>query len=355
MRILHVMASRTNGGAETYCADMLLSLKTAGIDQVAVIPRASIHYDRLAAAGVQLAPEALDSRFGPMRRRQLAALIAACKPDLVHCWMRRAASLLPALPPPAIGWFGGYYDPAHFRRCSHFVGVTPDIVEHIVARGIPRAKAHHVPTFPLLEPGPPVDRASLATAADASVLLTLSRLHEKKGLDVLLDAVAKLPRCIAWIAGDGPLEGDLKARAAELGVADRVRFLGWRGDRGALLAAADVCVLPSRWEPFGTVMLEAWAAGIPLVAAASQGPAALIVDGGNGLLVPVDDAPALASAIDRVLADSALQARLVERGRADYHKGFTREAVTQRMIALYTEIAAERSAASGATQTEERA
>src|SRR5204863_198777 len=77
------------------------------------------------------------------------------------------------------------------------------------------------------------------------------------------------------------------------------------------------------------------------IAAASQGPAALISDGVNGLLVPVDDAPALAAAIGRLIADPALKARLIERGRADYQRGFTREAVTRRMIALYTEIIAE--------------
>ena len=137
-------------------------------------------------------------------------------------------------------------------------------------------------------------------------------------------------------------------------MADRVRFLGWRTDRGALLAAADVCVLPSRWEPFGTVMLEAWAAGTPLVAAASQGPAALISDGVNGLLVPVDDAPALAAAMGRLIADPALKARLIERGRADYLGGYTREAVTRRMIALYTEIIAEHVGA-GAAAAGERA
>ena len=129
-----------------------------------------------------------------------------------------------------------------------------------------------MPTFPTVDAAPAVDRASLATPADAVVLLTLSRLHEKKGLDILLQGLVDLPRCVAWLAGDGPLEGELKAMAARLGVADRVRFLGWRTDRGALLRAADICVLPSRWEPFGTVMLEAWAAGTPLVAAASQGP-----------------------------------------------------------------------------------
>ena len=146
------------------------------------------------------------------------------------------------------------------------------------------------------------------------MLLALSRLHEKKGLDVLLRALAELPGCVAWIAGDGPLEADLKALAARLGVADRVRFLGWRSDRGALLKAADICVLPSRWEPFGTVMLEAWAAGTPLVAAASQGPSALIEDGGNGLLVPVDDAPALAAAIRRLDGRAGAQGPLDRTG-----------------------------------------
>ena len=354
MRILHVMASRANGGAETYSTDMMASLQSCGVEQVAVIPRASIHHDRLAAAGVPLDAGVLDSRLGPLRRRKLARLVDAFKPDLVHCWMRRAASLVPRLPIPVIGWFGGYYEPAHFRRCTHFVGVTPSIVEHMVGHGVPAGVAHYVATFPTIEAGPRVDRSDLSTPADATVLLTLSRLHQKKGLDVLLAALADLPGCIAWIAGDGPLEADLKALAARLGVAERVRFLGWRTDRGALLAAADVCVLPSRWEPFGTVMLEAWAAGTPLVAAASQGPAALVEDGANGLLVPIDDAAALALAIRRLNSDAALEARLIERGRADYQNGFTREAVTRRMIALYTEIVGGHSA-TGAAAIGERA
>jgi glycosyltransferase involved in cell wall biosynthesis len=347
MRILQVMASRANGGAETYSTDMMASLHRAGVEQVAVIPRASMHHDRLAAAGVRLGGDVLDARLGLLRRRRLAALIDTFKPDLVHCWMRRAASLVPKLDVLVIGWFGGFYEPANFPRCSHFVGVTPGIVEHMIARGVPKARAHYVPTFPSIEAGEPVDRVALATPASATALLTLSRLHEKKGLDVLLRALAELPDCVAWIAGDGPLEADLRALAAKLGVAGRVRFLGWRSDRGALLAAADICVLPSRWEPFGTVMLEAWAAGTPLVAAASQGPSSLIEDGGNGLLVAVDDAAALAAAVRRLMADAALKAHLIDRGRADYQQGFTREAVTERMIALYRQLIAEGRAGTG--------
>jgi glycosyltransferase involved in cell wall biosynthesis len=338
MRILHVMASRANGGAETYSADMIESLHAAGLAQLAVVPRAFLHHGRLAAAGVALADGVLEVPLSTWRRRKLAQAIDGFRPDLVHCWMRRAAGLVPALAVPVIGWFGGYYDPARFQRCSHFVAVTPNIVDHLLARDIPRARAHYVPTFPTLEASPPVDRACLATPAGATVLLALSRLHEKKGLDVLLRALGELPQCVAWLAGDGPLAAHLHALAAALGVADRVRWLGWRTDRGALLRAADVCVLPSRWEPFGTVMLEAWAAATPLVAAASQGPSALIRDGDNGLLTPVDDAGALAAAIRRLIGDPALKARLIRHGLADYQKGYTRQAVTRRMIALYEAI-----------------
>jgi glycosyltransferase involved in cell wall biosynthesis len=346
MRILHVMASRANGGAETYSTDMMVSQHAAGLEVLAVVPRASLHHARLAAAGVPLGDGVLEVPLGVWRRRRLAQAIEAFKPDLVHCWMRRAASLMPALDVPVIGWFGGYYDPAKFPRCSHFVGVTPDIVSHMVARGVPPDAAHYVPTFPTVEASKPVERFTLDTPDNALVLLALSRLHQKKGLDILLAALAELPpRCVAWIAGEGPIEGELKALAVALGVDSRVRFLGWRTDRGALLRAATVCVLPSRWEPFGTVMLEAWAAGTPLVAAASQGPAALIRDGANGLLVPVDDAVALAAAIRRLLGDAKLRARLIEQGRADYEEGFTRAAVTQRMITLYQTLIAERSRA----------
>src|SRR5438132_10328719 len=161
MRILHVMASRANGGAETYSADMMASLHAAGVEQLAVVPRASTHHDRLAAAGVRLAADVLDARLGLLRRRKLAGLIEAFRPDLVHCWMRRAASLVPALDVPVIGWFGGYYEPARFTACSHFVGVTPDIVRHMVAKGVDARRAFFVPTFASVDTAPAVDRAAL--------------------------------------------------------------------------------------------------------------------------------------------------------------------------------------------------
>lgn len=339
MRILHVMASRVNGGAETYSADMMESLHGFGVKQMLIVPRQSIHHDRLAAAGACVDNTVLSMPLNLARRYRLARLINNFQPDLVHCWMRRAASIVPRRTAvPVVGWFGGYYDPRHFEVCDHLVGVTKGIVQHMLDRGVSIDRAHFVPTFPTIEDAEPATRRQFDTPEDAIVLLALSRLHVKKGLDILLRALKELPACIVWLAGDGPLEGELKALAHHLGVAERVRFLGWRTDRGALLRAADICVLPSRYEPFGTVMLEAWAAKTPLVAAASQGPAALIESGKNGMLVPIDDVPALAGAISRVINGRELWDRLIANGFAEYRNHYTRESVTERMLSLYGQI-----------------
>ncbi|MEQ1650801.1 MAG: glycosyltransferase [Hyphomicrobiaceae bacterium] len=335
MRILQIMAGATNGGAETYSTDVMASLHAEGIEQVLVVPRQSIHHERLSALGTKMAPEVLDAPLMFLQKMRLKKLIASYKPDLVHCWMRRAATLTPMLDVPVIGWFGGYYEPKHFVSASYFVGVTKDIVAHQVTHGVAPDRAFYVPTFPTIESALPVERAALDTRPDQRAVLALSRLHEKKGLDVLLKAAVSLPDVVLWIAGDGPLEADLKALAVSLGVADRVRWLGWRTDRGALLAGCDICVMPSRWEPFGTVMLEAWAAERPLVVAAAQGPKATIRDGENGLMVPIDDVAALAQALRRAIDDKPLAQRMVANGLAEYRSTFTREAVTAQMLALY--------------------
>ena len=339
MKILQIMAGRRHGGAETYSADVILALHHAGVDQCVVMHGKAPRFVELAAAGLRMAPEPLAVPFLPWQRLRLAKLVARENPDVIQCWMRRAASLVPDTPKPVIGWFGGYYDPAKFGRCTHFAGVTKDIVAHMVKSGVAPGRATFIPTFPDIADAPAVSRISLNTPPDAKILLTLSRLHEKKGLDTLLQALAGLPDCVLWMAGDGPLQKALEALAAKLGVAARVKFLGWRTDRAALLRAADICVLPSRYEPFGTVILEAWAARTPLVACASAGPAAHVEDGVTGLLSPVDDAAALRANLRRVLDDKPLAEQLIAQGHAAYLKTYTREAVTRQWLAYYRRIA----------------
>src|SRR5690606_5635254 len=105
----------------------------------------------------------------------------------------------------------------------------------------------------------------------------------------------------------GPEEQKLKAAAHELGVADRVRFLGWRDDAPSLYRSADVVVFPSRFEPLGNVVIQAWAHGVPIVAARAAGPGALIRDGGDGFLIEIDDSEALAAKTQQLLVDASLR------------------------------------------------
>jgi glycosyltransferase involved in cell wall biosynthesis len=338
MRILQVMTSKANGGAETYACDVMTKLHEAGVDQCVVMPEEAQRFSQLKALGIRMAASPLRVPFPPAQRFLFRGLIAREKPAIVQTWMRRAASLVSKGSQPIIGWFGGYYEPRHFQSCERLVGVTRDIANHMVKHGVPEDRAHYIPTFPVIDPLPPLDRAELTTPGDAKILLTLSRLHEKKGLDIFLHALKELPGCVAWLAGDGPLRARLEKLASDLGVGERVRFLGWRTDRSALLRAADVCVLPSRYEPFGTVILEAWAANTPLVACASAGPAAHVTDGVTGLLTPIDDVVTLRSAIGRVLSDAALRHDLIANGYNAYQKEFTAEAVTAQWIRLYKSV-----------------
>ncbi len=349
MKILHIMASKALGGAETYATDVMLSLQREGIEQCVVMHEDAPRFRELEQARIRLKPQVLSPAFLPLQKFRIARLIAREKPDIVQTWMRRAASFIPARcetisqapkkgAPHIVGWFGGYYDVEKFGACHHLVGVTRDITAHMVKCGVPQSHAHFIPTFPDIAALPPIDRSTLATPREAKVLLALSRLHPKKGLDILLQSLQQLPDCILWLAGEGPLRRELETLAKNLGVIDRVRFLGWRTDRAALLRSADICVLPSRYEPFGTVILEAWAAGTPLVACASAGPAAHVTHNVTGLLTPIDDVKALTTALRRVLDDETLRRAIVAQGYAAYIKDYTRESVTRQWIQFYKSL-----------------
>ncbi len=347
MKVMHVIAGAESGGAETFFADAVAALDRAGLDQAVVTRPIDSRLARLRATRAVVETAPFGSFWRLPTRRALGAAFARHRPAIVQYWMGRAASYALARPEAVhVGWFGGYYDLKRYRGCDWFIGVTRGIVEHIVNHGAPAQRARLVHTYADLDEAPPAARGSLSTPDDAPLLLALARLHEKKGLDTLLRALALMPDAFLWIAGDGPLREKLEQLAEELGVASRVRFLGWRTDRAALLRAADLCVLPSRYEPFGTVMVEAWATSIPLVAAASAGPRAYVRDGENGLLVPIDDAKALATAIARCIADADLRRRLVAGGSATYAAEFTEASFVAAITALYREMLAQaRSAA----------
>ena len=342
------MAGAAHGGAETAFIDMCIALAEAG-EQVEVVTRPNaMRNARLEKAEIPVH----ELRFGGVidvyTTHRLRRIIADFKPHIVQTWMSRAAQKAPAWKPGdktdryfLVSRLGGYYKVAHFRGTDYFTTITPDIRRHLIDGGIHPDRVRHINNFAETEKaGRAVSRASLNTPEGAPLLLALGRLHEAKAFDTLLDALAQVPEAYLWIAGEGPDREKLETHAATLGVANRVRFLGWREDRAALLQAADMFVFPSRYEPFGTVFVQAWAQRVPLITTASDGPKQYVTDGVDGLIVPVDDAGALAGAVKKVIADPALAQRLAASGYQHYIDAFTKERTVAAYLSFYHEILA---------------
>ncbi len=329
MRLLQAMGGARHGGAEGFFLRLALALQRAGQDQLVLLRHAE-HAATLREGGVAARELPFGGFFDRATRGGFRRAIAEYRPDIVLTWMSRASQLCPEGDFVHVARLGGYYDLKSYRRCDHLIGNTHDLVASFIAQGWPASRAHYLPNFVDAAPAPAAPRHAMATPDGVPLALALGRLHENKAFDVLLAALAQVPALHLWLAGEGELRATLERQAAALGIAGRVRFLGWRDDVPALLAAADFLVCPSRHEPLGNVVIEAWAASRAVVAASAAGPRQLIADGESGLLAPVEDVASLAAAMARLSADPALRARLAANGRAAYEAQFTATAVVRR-------------------------
>jgi glycosyltransferase involved in cell wall biosynthesis len=315
MKLLHLMGSAIDGGAETYFLALAAAFQRAGIDQaVALRPHAA----REAALRAMDIPFTVlpFARFDFTTKGRVARYATDQGATVLLAWMSRAAQHMPAGPWRRIGRHGGYYNLRFYKGCDLLVGNTEDITRSIVARGWPAGRVRTIRNFAATDALPALPRTSFDTPPGVKLALSMGRLHPDKAHDVTLRALAQIPGLHLWLAGSGPEEGALKQLARQLGVADRVRFLGWREDAGALYRAADLCLFPSRVEPLGNVIIQCWAYGLPVVTAASIGPAALVRNEVDGLIVAVEDAEAVAAAARRILDEPGLADRLRAEGLA---------------------------------------
>lgn len=270
--------------------------------------------------------------------RRLRALLARSRPDVVHAHGLRAGTLAAAAlglrrgrprlvvtvhnAPPGGGPAGAVYRLLAWivaRRADAVLCASRDLearMRGLGARGVARAVVAAPPAPGVSAETPAAIRAGLGAGdgpARVPVILAVARLARQKGLGTLIDAAAlwrdRDPVPLLVVAGSGPLRDDLARQAAASGAP--VRFLGQRGDVPALLAAADVVVLPSAWEGQPLVVQEALRAGRPLVASRAGGIPDL-TGRDAAVLVPPGDAAALAGAVLSVLDDPGLAWRLGE-------------------------------------------
>ena len=202
---------------------------------------------------------------------------------------------------------------AELRHAAHVFTPSAYLGELAVEWGVDADRVSVLPN-----PAPAVDglglrdRLRAELGVDGPTLAFAGRLTAQKSLGIVLEALVTNPDAALVVAGEGDERAALERRADELGVAERARFVGPlpRERVLGLSRAADAVVLSSSWENFPHGVVEALAVGTPVVATAAGGVAEVVVDGVNGLLVPVGDASAFAAAVQRILGDDELRTRL---------------------------------------------
>ena len=331
MRVAQIMAGAPAGGAELFFERLSAALARAGDTVLPVIRRDPARARRLAAAGLDPIELGFGGPFDLFTGPRLARLLDRFAPRVAVAWMSRAARFARQGPWVLVGRLGGFYKLRNFRRCEHLVGNTRGIVDWIRLGGWPPQRVHYLPNFvPDMAGAAPAPRAALGVPDGAKLVLALGRLHPHKGFDVLIRALSRLPDTHAVIAGDGPERAALLALAQDQGVGARVHLPGWREDTAGLLAACDVLACPSRHEPLGNVVIEGWSARVPVVAAAAGGPRELIAPERDGVLVPCDNAEALAAALEAVLGDPVSGRALAAAGRSRFETEFAEAPVLAR-------------------------
>ncbi|MDQ3957351.1 MAG: glycosyltransferase family 4 protein [Actinomycetota bacterium] len=229
------------------------------------------------------------------------------------------------------------------RLTDHTFAVSDDIARHLRRLSAGRDKVEvlylGIGDPPAVSRAPSEVRRELGVAENDGLIVTASRLAPQKALHVMLDALARLERVVLAVLGTGPLESELRTRAAAAGVGDRVRWLGFRADAVDYVAAADAFCLSSVWEGVPLAAQEAILLGVPVVATAVGGMPELVEDGVTGRLVPPGDAAALAGAMERVLADRGVAQEYAAAARAHLEARFSTARMLDRLASAYRDCA----------------
>lgn len=347
MKLLQVLAGAPHGGAETAFVDMCIAYHEAGEDVQVVTRENPVRVPRLEQAGIKVHTLPFGGRIDLFTGYRLRQIIQEFEPDIVQTWMSRAAQhvtkwsdQMKCPPYKVVSRLGGYYKIKYFKNTDYFATITPDIGRYLIEEcAVAPERVRHINNFAETETDfTPLKRSDYGVPDNAPLCLALGRLHHSKAFDVLINAFSDLPNAYLWIAGEGPDRDELESLISDLGLGDRVRLLGWRNDRAALFDAANICIFPSRYEPFGTVFVQSWAQNTPLITTDSHGPRQFVRHEQDGLVVSIDDVQGLVEAVQRLVSDPSLQDKFVKNGAERYLQEFTKEKCVENYLKYFKDI-----------------
>jgi glycosyltransferase involved in cell wall biosynthesis len=356
---LLVVDSLEVGGAERHVVGLAVALRRKG-HEVAVACSASGELsDPLDGANVPVRPlldQLVKRRVSVVYARGLRRLVRERRFDLVHAhvYASAAASALATVGTgvPLVvtehtegAWQGRLARLVSrfiYRRARRVIAVSSSIRGRLIGRDrVPPEKISVIPNAVI--PAPDTSLDASGTLPDEwygePLIGTVARLQPEKGVANFLKAAARAsvscPSARFLVVGDGPLREELLRLADRLGLRERVRFLGHRADARALIGLLDVIVVPSLTEGTPLIVLEAMAAGVPLVASAVGGVPDQVRHGKEGLLIPPGDATALGDALLELLQDPDRAHRLGEAGRRRADSVFSHAAMVRKIEGVY--------------------
>ena len=378
LRVVQVIDGFGHGGAERIVADYAIHLARLGFDVRVIVLQereGEPQTARVRAAGipVDFVPVTRLKRLGEARR--LLATLRALKPDLVHAHLEFASVLTSVfrrtLGVPVVVTLHTLHKPARFSRAGARYRTMNEVAGRLADRVVclteeaRRLAEAELPRRARLEviangvdlapfrPQPDFDRAaarrSLGTPDAAPLIVCAAVLRRPKGIDRLIEAMPAvlrdLPAARLAIVGDGSERAALAAQVERLGLCGAVRLTGFRRDIPDVMRAADLFVLPTLDDALPTVVVEAMAAGLPVVASRVGGLPDMIEDGRDGILVRPGEPAALADAILRLLRDKDLAAALGAAARRRAEADFSLEGQAGHLCALYRLLIAGRGGA----------
>lgn len=351
-RVLHICSDTNIGGAGRYVLTLLAQPDIAErFDTAVACPEGDLAAAlRRAGIPVILYPGA-DTSFSWQALRSLMGHIRTWRPQIAHTHGSLAGRVAAGLTGVRViytkhGLAAAEEQSIQIRSAGslakraavrlfadRIVAVSEAVKRALVAQGADPGRVRVIPGGVDLKPyeaaGP------LVTGVAAS----LGRLQYEKGFDLLVQAMAQLQgEARLLLGGPGPLAEALAQQVKELGLEETVDLVGFVSDVPAFLSRSGLFVLASRSEGLGLVLVEAMAAGRPVVATRVGGISEVVVDGETGLLVPPEVPSALAEAIRRLLADRDLAARMGEAGRRRAQELFSAGRMAEQTAALYTEL-----------------
>lgn len=355
LSILQIITQRRFSGAERVCLSLCADLQQRGHRVLLLCKPDGGLPDEARKLGLAVQTPNISGKLNLVAPFTLARIARQFGADVIHTHLSSAslwgglAGRLSGI--PTLGHVHALNTWFYYRFSTMAATCSGGVKQYVVAQGADPAKVRVVYN------GIPANRLDgvlssaearqmLGLAPDQPVVACVAHLSPKKGQIFLLQAVALLrdrfPDLVCLLAGEGEMTEQLQQQAAALGIADRVRLLGFRRDVMSVMQAADVVVLPSiAKEGLGLVLVEAALLEKPTIGSNAPGIDEAVQGGVTGLLVAPGDAAALAEGLALLLGDAALRSQMGQAGRQRALQMFTQEAMVDQFEAIYRELVAQ--------------